>query len=48
MIATVEFKSHLNAPPALLTANLKECPTGYELNPESGECGCSSILKNTK
>ena len=43
--ATVEFKSHFNAPPVLLTVHLKECPTGYELNTQSGECGCKSILK---
>ena len=46
--ATVEFKSHFNAPPALLTIHLNECPTGYELNPESGECDCKSILKKYK
>ena len=48
MTATVEFKSHFFAPPALLTVHLKECPTGYELNHESGECGCKSILKKYK
>ena len=47
MAVTVQLRQHLHhgTSPAVLKVFLKDCPAGFVLNSESGECGCKDIMK---
>ena len=42
---TIQQQYFTNVPPVTLTVLLKNCPTGYAIDTESGECSCHSVLK---